>query len=129
VNDSKATNADAVLKALTAYHSGIHLVLGGRTKGCDFDELAEAASDPKVSEIILIGEAAPTIAASFDLVGGEVLMAGDLEEAVRVARENAEPGDIVLLSPACASFDQYKNYEQRGEHFMNLVRQMMGEAE
>ncbi|MDO8736393.1 MAG: UDP-N-acetylmuramoyl-L-alanine--D-glutamate ligase [Thermoleophilia bacterium] len=129
VNDSKATNVDAALKALTAYQRGIHLILGGRTKGCDFDNLAEAASDPKVSEVILIGEAAPTIAASFDLLGGEVLMADDLEAAVRTARESAEPGDTVLLSPACASFDQYENYEQRGAHFVNLVKQMMAEAE
>lgn len=129
VNDSKATNEDAVLKALTAYHSGIHLILGGRSKGSDFDELARAASDPKVSEVIIIGEAAPAIAASFDLVGGEVLVVAGLEEAVRVARGNAEPGGIVLLSPACASFDQYKNYEQRGTHFMNLVKQMMVESE
>ncbi|MHB9112822.1 MAG: UDP-N-acetylmuramoyl-L-alanine--D-glutamate ligase [Thermoleophilia bacterium] len=128
VNDSKATNVDAALKALTAYQRGIHLILGGRTKGCDFDNLAVAASDPKVSEVILIGEAAPAIAASFDLVGGDVLIAGDLEEAVRVAREHAEPGDTVLLSPACASFDQYDNYEQRGMHFVNLVKQMMAEA-
>lgn len=129
VNDSKATNVDATLKALTAYQRGIHLILGGRTKGCDFDRLAEDASDPKVSEVILIGEAAPAIAASFDLVGGDVLMAGDLEEAVRVARDNAEPGDIVLLSPGCASFDQYIDYEQRGTHFMDLVKQMAAEAE
>jgi len=129
VNDSKATNVDAALKALTAYQRGIHLILGGRTKGCDFDNLADAASDPKVSQVILIGEAASAIAASFDLVGGDVLLAADLEEAVRVARENAEPGDTVLLSPACASFDQYENYEQRGAHFVNLVKQMTAEAE
>lgn len=128
VNDSKATNVDAALKALTAYHRGIHLILGGRSKGCDFDDLAVAASDPKVSEVILIGEAASDIAASFDLIGGDVLVAGDLEEAVRVARQDAEPGDTVLLSPACASFDQYDNYEQRGEHFVSLVKKI-AEAE
>ncbi|MBI5871350.1 MAG: UDP-N-acetylmuramoyl-L-alanine--D-glutamate ligase [Actinobacteria bacterium] len=129
VNDSKATNVDAALKALTAYQRGIHLILGGRTKGCDFDDLAVAASDPKVTEVILIGEAASVIAASFDLVGGDVLIAGDLEEAVRVAREHAEPGDTILLSPACASFDQYDNFEQRGTHFVNLVNQMKAGSE
>ena len=129
VNDSKATNVDAALKALTAYQRGIHLILGGRTKGCDFDDLAVAASEPKVSEVILIGEAASAIAASFDLVGGEVLIAEDLEQAVRVAREHAESGDTVLLSPACASFDQYDNYEQRGSHFVDLVNQMKAGAE
>ncbi|MCL4474500.1 MAG: UDP-N-acetylmuramoyl-L-alanine--D-glutamate ligase [Actinobacteria bacterium] len=120
-NDSKATNVDATLKALTAFRRGVHLILGGRSKGCDFDELAREASSAKVNEVILIGEAANDIAASFDLIGGEVVMAGDLEQAIRIAVENAGPGDTVLLSPACASFDQYDNYERRGEHFVELV--------
>jgi UDP-N-acetylmuramoylalanine--D-glutamate ligase len=121
VNDSKATNVAATLKALTAYRRGIHLILGGRSKGCDFDELAMAASAAKVNEVLLIGEAANDIATSFDMIGVEVVMAGGLEEALRIARENAESGDTVLLSPSCASFDQYDNYEQRGTHFVNLV--------
>lgn len=124
VNDSKATNVDAALKALTAYRRGVHLILGGRTKGCDFDELAVAASAPGVSEVILIGEAANDIAASFDLVGGDVVVTDDLEQAVLIASEHAQPGDTVLLSPACASFDQYDNYEQRGDHFMKLVEDL-----
>jgi len=128
VNDSKATNPDATLKALTAYPRGVHLILGGRSKGCDFDSLAEAASAVNVDEIILIGEAANDIATSFDMIGTEVEMAGDLEEALRVAREHAAPGDTVLLSPACASFDQYDNYEQRGAHFVNIVNQMETEG-
>lgn len=123
-NDSKATNVDATLKALTAFRRGVHLILGGRSKGCDFDGLAREASSASVSEVILIGEAANDIAASFDLIGGEVVMAGDLGKAVRIAAENAEPGDTVLLSPACASFDQYENYEQRGEHFVELVNKI-----
>ena len=123
-NDSKATNVDATLKALTAFRRGVHLILGGRSKGCDFDELAREASAPKVSEVILIGEAANDIAASFDLIGGEVVMAGGLEQALGIASENAEPGDTVLLSPACASFDQYENYERRGEHFVELVNKI-----
>ncbi len=124
VNDSKATNVDATLMALTAYRHGIHLILGGRGKGCDFDDLAVAASGANVSEVILIGEAANDIAASFDMIGTEVIMAGGLEQAVALARENAESGDVIMLSPACASFDQYDNYEQRGEHFVDIVNQI-----
>ena len=124
VNDSKATNVDAALKALTAYRRGVHLILGGRTKGCDFDELAVAASAPGVSEVILIGEAANDIAASFDLVGGDVVVTDNLAQAVLIASGHAQPGDTVLLSPACASFDQYGNYEQRGDHFVRLVEDL-----
>ncbi len=127
VNDSKATNADAAIKALTAYGRGIHLILGGRSKGCDFDELAEEASQARVNEVILIGEAANDIATSFDIIGVDVEMAEDLERAVGIARENAEPGDVILLSPACASFDQYDNYEQRGEHFVSIVKKIEAE--
>jgi len=124
INDSKATNVDATLKALTAYGGGVHLILGGRSKGCDFGELAEAVMATRVDEVLLIGEAAEDIAASFDAIDGETIFAGDLEEALRLARLNAGPGDTVLFSPACASFDQYDNYEQRGKHFMELVNQM-----
>lgn len=124
VNDSKATNEDAAIKALTAFEGGIHLILGGSLKGCSFDRLAEAASSGKVREVILIGEAADRLASSFGRQGPPVIMAGRLDEAVAVAAENALAGDVVLLAPACASYDQYNNYEERGEHFISLVNEL-----
>ncbi len=124
VNDSKATNVDAALKALTAFDGGVHLILGGSLKGCSFDPLARAAAAGKVREVLLIGEASGQIASSMEAAGAGYVMAGRLEEAVRMARSNAHPGDVVLLAPACASFDQYENYEERGEHFISLVSGM-----
>lgn len=123
VNDSKATNVDAAIKALTAFSGGIHLILGGSLKGCSFDRLADAAGG-KVKETIVIGEASDAIRESFQKAGREVKAAGDLEEALMRARDNASAGDVVLLSPACASFDQFRNYEERGEIFMSLVKSM-----
>jgi UDP-N-acetylmuramoylalanine--D-glutamate ligase len=121
VNDSKATNTDAAVKALTAYRSGIHLILGGSSKGCSFDELASAATRDKVKQVYVIGESAPEIAASFANEDRQVVQAGRLAEAVAAAHDAAETGDVVLFSPACASFDQYKNFEERGRHFISLV--------
>lgn len=129
VNDSKATNVDSTLKALTAYEGGIHMILGGSSKGSSFDRLAEAAAPGKVREVILIGEAADDIAASFEKVSRDVVMAGRLEEAVRIAGESAVAGDIVLLAPACASFDQYRDFEERGDHFISLVEWLAAGAE
>ena len=124
VNDSKATNADAAIKALTAFEGGVHLILGGSLKGCTFDRLAEDAPEEKITQLIAIGEAAAEIAASFDQVGRETIMAAGLEEAIDIASASAGPGDVVLLAPACASFDQYDNYEERGEHFISLVNML-----
>jgi UDP-N-acetylmuramoylalanine--D-glutamate ligase len=123
VNDSKATNVDAAIKALTAFSGGIYLILGGSLKGCSFDRLAEAAGS-KVKQAIVIGEAAAAISESFQRAGREVTDAGDLEEALNVARAGAGPGDVVLLSPACASFDQFQDYVHRGEMFGSLVKEM-----
>jgi UDP-N-acetylmuramoylalanine--D-glutamate ligase len=124
VNDSKATNVDAAIKALTAYHRGIHLILGGSLKGCSFEALAEAAVEKKIKEVLLIGEAAEKIASSFSETRISVIVTGNLDEAVRRAAGTAEPGDVVLFAPACASFDQYKNFEQRGDHFISLVNRI-----
>ncbi|MHB8168288.1 MAG: Mur ligase family protein [Thermoleophilia bacterium] len=124
VNDSKATNVDAAIKALTAFSGGIHLILGGSLKGCSFDELARAAAGDKVRQVLVIGQAADEIAASFGRAGRGVERAGGLEEAVRAAADSAGPGDTVLLAPACASYDQYENFEKRGEHFIALVQRM-----
>ncbi|MHB8967152.1 MAG: UDP-N-acetylmuramoyl-L-alanine--D-glutamate ligase [Thermoleophilia bacterium] len=123
VNDSKATNVDSAIKALTAYESGVWLILGGSSKGCSFDSLAAAAGD-RVKQVLLIGESAPEIAAGFEQAGRETVMADRLELALERAAEGAEAGDVVLLSPACASFDQYNDYEERGEHFISLVHEL-----
>jgi UDP-N-acetylmuramoylalanine--D-glutamate ligase len=130
VNDSKATNVDATLKALTAYSGGVFLILGGYDKGAEYDELA-AATEGSVKQALLIGATAPRLEAAFAaraaVPGAQptpYVVCGDLEAAVRCAAEVAEPGDVVLLSPACASWDQYRDYEQRGEHFLRLVNEL-----
>ncbi len=130
VNDSKATNTDATLKALTAYSGGVHLILGGYDKGAAFDELAQA-TEGRVAEVLLIGATAAQLAAAFAAraaVAGSrptpATVCGDLESAVACAARKAVPGDVVLLSPACASWDQYRNYEERGEHFRQLVGEL-----
>ena len=127
VNDSKATNVDAALKALTAYSGPVHLILGGSLKGAVYDELA-AACEGRVLEALLIGEAAAPLSEAFarrrDAVGERAtpyVVLPDLEAAVAAASAAATAGDVVLLSPACASFDQYRNFEHRGEHFTELV--------
>jgi UDP-N-acetylmuramoylalanine--D-glutamate ligase len=120
VNDSKATNVDSTLVALSSFAgTPVHLILGGRGKGQDFAPLREPvrAGSPGV---YLIGEAAPALR---DVLGtGEDC--GDLEHAVAAARAAARPGEVVLLSPACASFDQYEDFEARGRHFKALVAQI-----
>jgi UDP-N-acetylmuramoylalanine--D-glutamate ligase len=117
VNDSKATNVAAARRALAAYaDEPVHLILGGSLKGEDFGPLA-AAIGPNVHSIHLIGEAAGRLAAVVD--GHDD---GTLERAVAHASREAAPGDVVLLSPACASYDQYENFEQRGEEFRRLSR-------
>jgi UDP-N-acetylmuramoylalanine--D-glutamate ligase len=132
VNDSKATNVDATLKALTAYSGPVHLILGGYDKGAAYDGLA-AATEGLVRQVLLIGATAPQLEAAFAArrAGGAPqatpwIVCGDLEAAVILAAREAAPGDTVLLSPACASWDQYRDYEQRGEHFLELVNHLRG---
>jgi UDP-N-acetylmuramoylalanine--D-glutamate ligase len=116
VNDSKATNVAAALRALAAYaDEPVHLILGGSPKGEDFAPLA-AAIGPNVKSVHLIGEEAERIA---KLIEGH--RDGDLQSAVAHAARLAEPGHVVLLSPASASFDQFENFEQRGDAFRALV--------
>jgi UDP-N-acetylmuramoylalanine--D-glutamate ligase len=116
VNDSKATNVAAALRALAAYaDEPVHLILGGSPKGEDFAPIA-AAIGPNVKSVHLIGEEAERIA---QLIDGH--RDGDLETAVAHAARLAEPGDVVLLSPASASFDQFANFEERGDAFRRLV--------
>jgi len=118
-NDSKATNVDATIKAIRAFPGGIHLIAGGRDKGADFSTLRDLVRD-RVRELVLIGEAAETIERA--LAGQtDIRRAASLEEAVHVCRRHALPGEIVLLAPACASYDMFTNYEHRGRVFKESV--------
>ena len=122
VNDSKATNVASTLVALRAYPPGIHLIAGGRGKGQDFSPLAPLVAERCVA-VYLIGEAARDLAAALGETGIPLHEMGDLDRAVAAARDAARPGETVLLSPACASYDQYPDFEARGEHFRALVEQ------
>jgi UDP-N-acetylmuramoylalanine--D-glutamate ligase len=121
VNDSKATNPDAAERALTAYPPGLRLILGGSIKGSSFEGLACAARERGVARAYLIGESADDIAEALIRAGVAFTHAGDLERAVEQALSDAEPGDVVLLSPACASYDQFENFEERGARFRAIV--------
>jgi UDP-N-acetylmuramoylalanine--D-glutamate ligase len=124
VNDSKATNTAAARRGIAAYSGQpLRLILGGSLKGESFDELAEGLP-ASVRSIDLIGEATETIAASLGRAGRPFRRSGDLATAVGAAAGDAEPGDVVLLSPACASYDQFHDFEERGETFRRLVREL-----
>jgi UDP-N-acetylmuramoylalanine--D-glutamate ligase len=116
VNDSKATNVDATLTALAAFADRrVHLILGGQGKGQDFTTLREAAG--RCAGVYLIGEDGPSIGAAI----GRGQACGTLPAAVAAARGVAAAGDVVLLSPACASFDQFTDFEARGAAFKEIV--------
>jgi UDP-N-acetylmuramoylalanine--D-glutamate ligase len=117
VNDSKATNVDSTLVALASFDGPVHVVLGGRGKGQDFAPLRGPLAE-RAAGVYLIGEAAPALR---DVLGEAARECGDLERAVAAARAAAAPGEVVLLSPACASFDQYEDFEARGRHFKAIV--------
>jgi UDP-N-acetylmuramoylalanine--D-glutamate ligase len=124
VNDSKATNTTAARRGIEAYAGQpLRLILGGSLKGESFDELAESLP-PSVRSIDLIGEASDTLAAALGRAGRPYRRSGDLATAVGAAAGDAEAGDIVLLSPACASYDQFRDYEERGETFRRLVGEL-----
>jgi UDP-N-acetylmuramoylalanine--D-glutamate ligase len=122
VNDSKATNVDSTLVALQAFERGrprLVLVLGGRGKGAPYEPL-RPLFDGRVKALLTVGEDAPTVERELgDLVPTE--RSGTLDAAVQRAAALTRPGDVVLLSPACASYDQFRNYEERGEAFRRLV--------
>ncbi|MBI5463511.1 MAG: UDP-N-acetylmuramoyl-L-alanine--D-glutamate ligase [Ignavibacteriales bacterium] len=118
-NDSKATNVDAVWYALQAFKEPIVLLLGGRDKGNDYARLNELVRN-RVRSIVAIGESAATVENAFKKLV-PVIIAASIDEAVATAKSLARSGDVVLLSPACASFDWFKNYEQRGQVFKQLV--------
>ena len=119
VNDSKATNPGAALRSLCSYQTPLVWIAGGRDKGLDFRELAEAAQG-RVRAAVLIGEAAGKLESA---LAGRVPVhaAGTLDRAVGLAAQLAQPGDVVLLAPACASFDQFRGFEDRGERFRAAV--------
>lgn len=121
INDSKGTNPDASIKALEAYGEPIVLLAGGQNKGSDFTRLAETVRD-KVRVLVLLGECRDEIRKAAEQVGFTgVMEAGSFDDAVRVAAQEARAGEIVLLSPACASWDMFKNFEERGERFKEIV--------
>lgn len=125
VNDSKGTNPAAAITALASFPGPLILIAGGRNKGSDFGELA-ATVVQRVRFLVLLGEAAPEIAEAVGRLGEiPAQRVADLSEAVRVAAGTARPGDTVLLSPACASWDMFRNYEERGDEFCRLVRQLV----
>lgn len=119
-NDSKATNIDAVLRAVEAFDNKLVLIMGGRNKGGDFGLLKDAVKE-NVRSIIVIGESSAEIS---ETLGSyvKVCQVKSLEEATEKAQLNAKPGDSVLFSPACSSFDMFNNYEHRGDVFRNSVR-------
>ena len=129
-NDSKATNVDATLKAVDAFSSGLWIILGGKDKGSDYKPLREPLRQ-RAKGVLLIGAEPPYAYAAApiirkDLAGAiEMTDCGTMERALEYARAHATSGDTVLLSPACASYDQYSNYEERGKHFKHLVTQLL----
>jgi UDP-N-acetylmuramoylalanine--D-glutamate ligase len=121
VNDSKATNVASTIVALRSFPSGgVHLIAGGRGKQQDFTPLAPLVAE-QCRAVYLIGEAAGDLAAALASTGVPLREAGDLARAVALAQTAAHQGDVVLLSPACASYDQYPDFEARGDHFRALV--------
>lgn len=124
IDDSKATNPGAAMRSLAGMRGGVVWIAGGRDKGLSYDELADVASQ-HVRQAVLIGEAAPQLEAA---LAGRVACekSGTLDEAVRFAAKSARPGDVVLLAPACSSFDQFKNFEERGARFHEAVMRLEG---
>ena len=124
-NDSKATNVDATIKALESFPANIHLILGGKDKGSDYTVLNDLLRQ-RVKRVYTIGAAAAKIESQ--IKGLEVVHAETLENAIRQAHASAQSGDVVLLAPACASFDQFKSYEHRGRNFKEMVKGLIRQA-
>jgi UDP-N-acetylmuramoylalanine--D-glutamate ligase len=126
VNDSKATNTAAARRALASYDAPLHLILGGSLKGEDFGAFAREVARAHVAAAYLVGEAADGLAEALAAEGVPLVRAGTLERAVDEAARAARPGEVVLLSPACASYDQFRDFEHRGEEFRRLVENLQG---
>jgi UDP-N-acetylmuramoylalanine--D-glutamate ligase len=127
-NDSKATSVDAALKAVDAFDRGLWIILGGEHKGSPYTPLRDPLHERARAALLIGDENYPQAAAPFirkDLDGAvELVDCGTIERAVHHARAHARPGDVVLLAPACASFDQFENYEQRGRVFKQIVTEL-----
>ena len=122
-NDSKATNVDATIKALESFPANIHLILGGKDKGSDYTQLNDLIRE-RVKRVYTIGAAAAKIESHIKGTT-EIVHAETLENAVNQASETAQAGDIVVLAPACSSFDQFQSYEHRGHVFKELVHSLV----
>lgn len=124
INDSKGTNPESVIKALDSFQEPIILIAGGRHKGSDLEALARKIKE-RVKALILLGEAAPLLEDVVSQTGfQEIWNVATLEDGVRTAAQLAHPGDVVLLSPACASWDMFRDYEERGDLFRQLVNEL-----
>jgi len=123
INDSKATNTAAARRGVAAYDAPLRLILGGSLKGEDFGPFVRDLP-PTVRSIYLIGAASDELGAALTADGREYGRAGDMATAVSLAAADAKPGDVVLLSPACASYDQFANFEERGDTFRRLVEEL-----
>jgi UDP-N-acetylmuramoylalanine--D-glutamate ligase len=119
-NDSKATNVDATIKALESFPANIHLILGGKDKDSDYTQLNHLLRE-RVKQVYTIGAAAEKIESQIR-EAAKIVHAETLEKAVKQAASSAQSGDVVLLAPACASFDQFRNYQHRGQVFKDTVR-------
>jgi UDP-N-acetylmuramoylalanine--D-glutamate ligase len=125
-NDSKATNVDATKKAVSSFPRGVHLILGGKDKNSDYTQLAPLLRE-RVQAVYTIGSAAEKI--ERELAGVVKIVSSEtLEQAVASAAEAARAGDVVLLAPACSSFDQFDNYEHRGRVFRDAVEALVQEV-
>ncbi len=126
INDSKGTNPDASIKAVEAYQQPLVLIAGGKNKGNDFSEFTRKAA-VKARAMVVLGQCAGEMEEAASKAGiKNILRAGDFREAVMLAHRAARPGDVVLLSPACASWDMFNNYEERGDYFKEIVRRLAG---
>ncbi len=123
VNDSIATNTLAARAGVEAFDGPVRLILGGRAKGEDYNAFARGLPE-RIAAVYLVGEASDELADALEAAGRSFERAGTIERAVEHAAVEAKPGDVVLLSPACASYDQYDNFEKRGEEFRRLVSKL-----
>ena len=123
VNDSKATNVNAVWYAVDSFDRPVVLIAGGRDKGNDYGNLRSLVGE-KARAVVAIGESAPKVTRELGAAAGRHATAASMEEALRAAQTFARPGDVVLLSPACSSFDMYDSYEERGDTFRRLVHNL-----
>ena len=119
-NDSKATNIDSVIAAINSFKSPITLILGGLDKGADFKALRKIVKKKKIS-IVAYGSAAERISKTLR-DAANLYLTDKLKEAIEISNKVTHPGEIVLLSPGCASYDQFLNFEERGIHFNNLIK-------